>query len=776
MNDAHKKMCKAIFKSDNVEKTVLDVLASSNPDDVVMAATKIVQAETKAICKRNSGSLLLKKDHDSMMTFTWNKFHKDLEVRAPNLLRVISAVVSDVPVAPSEKKFMNILHTIATGCHGRSQEMSGLHYCIAFLLVHGGCTQRDIQRLAKIGLCVSPGSVHNKLASWIDKLDEDVIQLKKDWSEGGNVKYQLVGDNWDKNILPAFRTSQQKTLSLHLFNVVVVVDRIIPTARGVENSDELKTDIKLETFIPSIEEQTILMDELVFHFATSVIKGVPQMKAEFANIYPAHLTHPYSAQAGEKTKQYPLGLFDTNETKTADMIQLLRDLQSKYVPLQDDHIVESVFFGGDRLTDERVQCAQQSVLNGETAESRLEGFISKIEDFHRLMNFLEAICRLTYSTDSGGDRGTACYFRNLLDARNVKGDVKNAYRPYKLLYYTILDAMCIVLFFKKFNRNADEEIPLPIDFEKFSSNDKISWLNGISREILQEYFFESQNDIMHDLREIITDISHPENYYLSNLENDRVQYHFCPKSYAYVGSLKAHEEKVHGAKTPISKPSNEKVKDELGDHCRLLFKLALLHKNLDSAVDMADGHRSVRSAKYELPIYVKTNKTKYAIGSIHLVSLTEGVLNGEQKERLIANRCVNLQGGKNNNMALDEYVELLNRDSKVVCSGFQTKESILRHSKEFPHIVNFVKHFDSVCNVTTRKGFHHLPSYAEDVQKIVTQLFDIDAFTFVEGRKLKCKSLCTNKNIFNDCFKGFATLVHRHKPLVAFHRLGNKHI
>jgi hypothetical protein len=46
---------------------------------------------------------------------------------------------------------------------------------------------------------------------------------------------------------------------------------------------------------------------------------------------------------------------------------------------------------GDRLTDERVQCAQQSVLNGETPEARLEGFISKIEDFHRLMNFLEVL-------------------------------------------------------------------------------------------------------------------------------------------------------------------------------------------------------------------------------------------------------------------------------------------------------------------------------------------------------------------------------------------------
>jgi hypothetical protein len=47
--------------------------------------------------------------------------------------------------------------------------------------------------------------VHNKLAGWIDKLDEDIRKLKTEWSDGGNVKYQLVGDNWDKNIIPAFR-------------------------------------------------------------------------------------------------------------------------------------------------------------------------------------------------------------------------------------------------------------------------------------------------------------------------------------------------------------------------------------------------------------------------------------------------------------------------------------------------------------------------------------------------------------------------------------------
>uniref|UniRef100_K1RXJ2 Uncharacterized protein n=1 Tax=Magallana gigas TaxID=29159 RepID=K1RXJ2_MAGGI len=35
----------------------------------------------------------------------------------------------------------------------------------------------------------------------------------------------------------------------------------------------------------------------------------------------------------------------------------------------------------------------------------------------------------------------------------------------------------------------------------------------------------------------------------------------------------------------------------------MLFKLILIHRNLDEAVDMGDGERSTRSAKYELPIY-----------------------------------------------------------------------------------------------------------------------------------------------------------------------------
>jgi hypothetical protein len=54
-----------------------------------------------------------------------------------------------------------------------------------------------------------------------------------------------------------------------------------------------------------------------------------------------------------------------------------------------DNLYKHTFFLGDRLTDERVQGAQKAMCNEDSAKERLEGFISKTEDFHRLMNFLE---------------------------------------------------------------------------------------------------------------------------------------------------------------------------------------------------------------------------------------------------------------------------------------------------------------------------------------------------------------------------------------------------
>ena len=205
----------------------------------------------------------------------------------------------------------------------------------------------------------------------------------------------------------------------------------------------------------------------------------------------------------------------------------------------------------------------------------------------------------------------------------------------------------------------------------------------------------------------------------------------------------------------------------------LVFKLVCLLKNLDSAIDMGDGKRSVRSALYELPIFNSTHKVKYVIGCIHLTSLSREILTEEQKQRLIYNRSVNIQGGWNNNVALDEFLEMLNRDSKVVVKGNQNKDSIILHSKKYPHLINVVNHFDLISEISARKGFHKKPSYVIDVHKVLKELLRMQAFLHIPGRQFVCRSLCKDRDPFLNSYKGLSLLIHRHRPVSPYGRLRN---
>ena len=203
---------------------------------------------------------------------------------------------------------------------------------------------------------------------------------------------------------------------------------------------------------------------------------------------------------------------------------------------------------------------------------------------------------MTYDTGSAKDRGTAYYYRNLLNLRNVKSDVKNAYRPYKLLYYTILDALCVLLFLHNFQiSDIEQNIPYPENFDDMTKEQKIQWINDICESILAQWFFGGEStDLFRNVREILEDQSHPENYWVTNYkpEDGRFKCHFCTKTYAFVASLQSHEMKQHNVSILKSKSkAPEKDRDQLQDHIVMLFRLVILHKNLDTAVDMGDGYR-----------------------------------------------------------------------------------------------------------------------------------------------------------------------------------------
>jgi hypothetical protein len=124
------------------------------------------------------------------------------------------------------------------------------------------------------------------------------MQVKWTKREEPMFKYQLVGDNWDKEILPSYRTTERKTQSLHLFQVYAIVDRYIP--RNPQGSDGFQDNL---TYIPSLPEQKQLLKELKFIFASAIIRNVPEVAKCFNKIYPKHLEHEHSHCAGIKTTQ-----------------------------------------------------------------------------------------------------------------------------------------------------------------------------------------------------------------------------------------------------------------------------------------------------------------------------------------------------------------------------------------------------------------------------------------------------------------------------------------
>lgn len=141
-NESQKKICRVLCRGQNVDKCILDILSNSVPELVSSAASKIVSKECQRLCKRGSGSILQTKSYDSIFRFTWDELNKEIQIRAPNMLQIVSSIISDTVIPPTEKKYVHLMNTVATALHGRSDQMSCLQYQVRFILTHGACKQR----------------------------------------------------------------------------------------------------------------------------------------------------------------------------------------------------------------------------------------------------------------------------------------------------------------------------------------------------------------------------------------------------------------------------------------------------------------------------------------------------------------------------------------------------------------------------------------------------------------------------------------------------------
>ena len=69
-DEGHKQICRAVYRGQNVEKCVIDIIAKSSPEHIISSAAKLVSKECEPLCKRQSGAVLQGNSYDDIFSFT----------------------------------------------------------------------------------------------------------------------------------------------------------------------------------------------------------------------------------------------------------------------------------------------------------------------------------------------------------------------------------------------------------------------------------------------------------------------------------------------------------------------------------------------------------------------------------------------------------------------------------------------------------------------------------------------------------------------------------
>lgn len=120
--------------------------------------------------------------------------------------------------------------------------------------------------------------------------------------------------------------------------------------------------------------------------------------------------------------------------------------------------------------------------------------------------------------------------------------------------------------------------------------------------MVRKYFFEEAEDMVDEIKNVLENPQHEENYQTSSIENWRFKCHHCEKDYKRVSSLKEHESGVSLGKP---KKKKEPSSDELQDHVFNAFQTQYALK------------------KYMTNILIALNSISFSRN--HLLKLTYGI-------------------------------------------------------------------------------------------------------------------------------------------------------
>ena len=203
------------------------------------------------------------------------------------------------------------------------------------------------------------------------------------WIANG-VQFKFVGDNLDKMKRVRDARADHRAEMQHMYSLLVVQSRT-SSPEGTSTAVRDITSLTSSAFLPTQQDIDAIQNNLVVLVARVLCKNM-KFLSSFSKYVTAHIENKYAKEMAKKSDVIVLDVLMKNETKSADMLAIMRKMQTYLGDTYSQN--ERVLSGGDHVTCERQVNAKRHLKDGDTSFDRLDVFEPQPEDFHALMSFL----------------------------------------------------------------------------------------------------------------------------------------------------------------------------------------------------------------------------------------------------------------------------------------------------------------------------------------------------------------------------------------------------
>ncbi|KAI8515186.1 hypothetical protein Bbelb_077770 [Branchiostoma belcheri] len=351
--------------------------------------------------------------------------------------------------------------------------------------------------------------------------------------------YSIIFDNLDFYVHTHHQSQSNKNKSIHWSHHIGVPDRV--------SSHHLPNDAPIQPLplfdiansLPSPNTQACLRSEFIIIGSRILTRHVPAFR-RFSPVIINHIPHQYSDVMSQPSTEFPLGLLFKNENVRGDLVDMLQYMQREYVP-RTQNGVDSIFVGGDRLTEGNSRNAQWSFAEGECPEERLEGLLFQFLDWHAIVNLYQVHEKIFCRKKSARDHGTLYANMNKLGCSNAKKGPHAAYNPYKEVVHKDTCAMFIEATSNYFGTDILKDGDfIPQEIQNGTKEEQRTWLHEKVGHVVDTYVMNQDAQNLTNLYIGVNEESRPQRREKPCREPG------CPRVFVYPKARITHERKEHG--------------------------------------------------------------------------------------------------------------------------------------------------------------------------------------------------------------------------------------